>query len=249
MPNKPPDVSAGHLQVIAHAGPMWAQLNAEGWARTYVVADPKNGEAILIDPVHGNENHDVEWLEHHGLSCTMLVNTHTHADHITSSFVLAESLGVDYVMHEATSVPKANRLVSDGDLLSAGDVSLRVMHTPGHTLDSMTLVGHGLLITGDFLFGGPGGVGRDDLPGGDLGAHWNSISHLKDLDPSLLVLSGHEPPGAPIWTLGETLQMSAPLRCSTFDEYEAWQRDEWVRLGKVSKIDTALPANLSCELP
>ena len=67
MPNKPPDVSAGHLQVIAHAGPMWAQLNAEGWARTYVVADPKNSEAILIDPVHGNEDHDVEWLEHHGL--------------------------------------------------------------------------------------------------------------------------------------------------------------------------------------
>ena len=228
---------------------MWAQLNTEGWARTYVVADPAVGEAILIDPIHGNENRDVAWLEHHGLSCTMLVNTHTHADHITSSFVLAESLGVDYVMHETTSVPKANRLVSDGDLLSAGDVSLRVMHTPGHTFDSMTLVGHGLLITGDFLFGGPGGVGRDDLLSGDLSAHWNSLSRLKDLDPSLLVLSGHEPPGAPIWTLGETLQMSAPLRCSSFDEYEAWQRDEWVRLGKVSKIDTALPANLSCELP
>ena len=228
---------------------MWVQLNTEGWAKTYVIADPIKREALLIDSVHGNEERDLAWLEKYNLTCKAVINTHTHADHISSGFILSERLNVPYLMHENTKVASANYLVKEGHKISVGDIELLVMHAPGHTPDSIIIHGHGLMITGDSLFGGAAGVGRDDLPGGNIESHWSTLQKIKTLDFSLLVLSGHEPPGAPIFTLGETIKLSDPLNLTDIESYKKWQENEWIKLGKVSKIDIALPANLSCSLP
>ena len=94
-----------------------------------------------------------------------------------------------------------------------------------------------------------GGVGRDDLPSGSTDVHWNSLQVLDRFDPKILICPGHDPPGLPESTLGENRTSNPVLQCSTRADYELWQRNEWEKLGEVSRLKYSLPANLTCQLP
>lgn len=222
-------------------------IRPEGWACTYLVSN--NGEAVLIDPVWDYIEHYETVLADRELNLVACMATHTHADHITACFSLSEKYDMPFYMWKDTASLGVTDYVDESTELNISGVSYAFYHVPGHTQDSVIIKIDGHIFTGDFLFNGDAGVGRDDLPSGRLMEHWNSIQSLSDLSDDVLVCSGHEPPGTPLQTLGWNRNHNPILKMKSFDEFREWQNKTAEQLGSVSKIKTALPANLFAEIP
>ena len=94
-----------------------------------------------------------------------------------------------------------NRLVGEEDSLAVGAHTVRFHHAPGHTNDSMIVDVAGHIMTGDFLFTGDGGVGRDDLPSGRVDEHWEALAVLSRFPGEAIVCTGHDPQAPPcrVW--------------------------------------------------
>ncbi len=227
----------------------FAQLNTTGWAMTYLVWDEDSKKATLIDPVFDFIEDYLQVLESRGLTLAYAMATHTHADHITACFTLKERLGCEYVMWHSTSCLGITTYVDDGEVLEMGGVRFRFHHAPGHTNDSMLIETDTHVMTGDFLFTGKGGVGRDDLPSGRIHVHWTALKVLERLDGHLVVCTGHDPPGTEMQSLEWNRRHNPVLNMTTYEEYESWQLEVSAGLGSVSKIKTAVPANLFAEIP
>jgi len=103
--------------------------------------------------------------------------------------------------------------------------------------------------TGDFLFNGEAGVGRDDLPSGRPKIHFEALSVLNRFDDEVMVQSGHDPPGTVMRTLGWNRKNNPILKMETYAEYIAWQERQWEILGPVTQIKIAVPANIFAEAP
>lgn len=173
----------------------------------YLVGDEKSGEALVIDPAA-----DVEGLinlagKRH-VTIKTIVNTHGHVDHIGGNAEMKKRTGAMIVIHEddadmlvntplellrmfdAEPSPPADRTVLEGDIIEAGEVKLRVIHTPGHSPGSMALYMEGYVFTGDTVF--VEAVGRTDLPGGSWEIMFDSIKRkLLTLPDETVVLPGH----------------------------------------------------------
>ena len=225
------------------------QLNTEGWAKTYLIWDDESKEAAIIDPVYDFTNSYLVTIEQLDLTLTMCIATHTHADHITGCFTIAESVGCPYVMWHSTPSLGVTKFVNSNSVLSLGNHTMTFHHVPGHTEDSMLVVTSKHVFTGDFLFTGDGGVGRDDLPSGREQAHWDSLKVMKGLPGDLLVCTGHEAPSVEMQTLDWNRDNNPILKMNNFAEYSVWQKSTTEQLGYVSKIKVALPANIFAEIP
>ena len=225
------------------------ELNKVGWAKTYLIFDEQSSEAAIIDPVYDFYQSYLEHVSKMGLTLKMCIATHTHADHITGCFTISELSGCDYVMWESTASLGVTKYVNNDTILNLGNNKIQFHHVPGHTCDSMLIRTDSHLFTGDFLFTGRAGVGRDDLPSGRLLSHWESLSVLKSLSSNLLVCTGHEAPGVEMQTLGWNQENNPILSMTSFEDYSNWQEGTIKEFGYVSKIKVALPANLFGELP
>ena len=225
------------------------QMNDSGWAKTYLLTDNNSKSAGLIDPVYDFMEHYLKVLETRDLSLDFVVATHTHADHITACYSLRERTGCEYFMWKDTACLGISKYLDDREVFRLGSNELTVHHVPGHTNDHILVETSSHLFTGDFLFNGKGGVGRDDLPSGRIQEHWNSLQRLNALEDELVVCSGHEPPGTDMQTLGWNRMNNPVLQLTTFEEFALWQEEVTAGLGSVSKIKTALPANLFAEIP
>ena len=225
------------------------QINSTGWARTYLVTCTSHSLAALIDPIHANIERDLALIEERGLTLKYVIGTHTHADHISGGWELAAKSGCDFLMLEGALTHGVTRTVTTDSNLWMGGVEFTFYASPGHTPDSMCIEIPGFLFTGDFLFNGGGGTGRDDLPGGSLEVHWQALSILEGINEHTQIMSGHEAPGTEPQTLLWNREHNPVLQMSSFEEYKTWQESEWERLGSVSAIGVALPANLSGEVP
>src|SRR4030043_308660 len=175
----------------------------------YIVSCPVKKEALVIDPA-GNEEGIVERINEKGLVLKYIVNTHGHADHTCGNERMKDLTGAEIIMHEEDDrlfnspegqimarqmgfalSPHADIFVKDGDEVSVGDVTLKVIHTPGHSPGGICLLGDGNLFTGDTLF--VGGVGRTDLPGASMARCMKSIKDkLLSLPPETIVWPGHD---------------------------------------------------------
>lgn len=216
---------------------------------TYLVWDESSKKAALIDPVFDFTERYLSILEERDLTLTYAMATHTHADHITACFTLKEKLGCEYLMWHSTSCLGVTRYVNDGDVVEMDSVHFTFHHAPGHTNDSMLIATDTHVMTGDFLFTGKGGVGRDDLPSGRMHVHWDALQVLDRLEGHLVVCTGHDPPGTEMMSLAWNREHNPVLNMSSYEEYEAWQIEVSAGLGSVSKIKTAVPANLFAEIP
>lgn len=176
----------------------------------YLVEDEASGEALLIDPTLESES-VLDELTARKLHLAAIVNTHGHIDHVYADAFFAQHSGAPLAIHRADApmlaslaqqarlfglpepaLPQADRLLADGDTITAGALSLRVLHTPGHTPGGIGLYAPGVLFSGDTLFAG--GVGRTDLPGGDWDQLITSITdRLLALPDDTIVYSGHGP--------------------------------------------------------
>jgi hydroxyacylglutathione hydrolase len=183
---------------------------------TYVVEDDETRQAIVIDPSWDLEKiNDI--IQRNNLSVKYIVNTHYHFDHTIGNEAMAKQTGAKIVQY-ATSEIKHDIKVSDGDKIKFGNSELLVVYTPGHSKDSMCLVGDGKIFSGDTLFVGT--CGRVDLPGGSAQELYYSLVHtLRKLDDNLVMYPGHNYGHVPISTLGEQKKMNLVMQPRTKEEF------------------------------
>jgi glyoxylase-like metal-dependent hydrolase (beta-lactamase superfamily II) len=184
---------------------------------TYIIADEETGEAAVIDPSWDLD--DVfHALNKNGWRAKYVINTHTHFDHVLGNEQVSTVTGAKIVQHKNSPLEK-HVAVSDGDVIEIGSVRLRVLHTPGHSKDSMCLILDGQLVfTGDTLF--VGNCGRTDLPGSDPSEMYDSLfDRLGKLDEKLVVYPGHNYGSSPTSTIGWEKSMNYVLQPRSKQEF------------------------------
>ena len=185
----------------------------------YIVACPRTKEALVIDPA-GDEDKIVRRINNKGYHLKYIVNTHGHGDHTCGNARVQELTGAKIIMHKLDDQlfntaeghamsrqwgfapsPPVDIQVKDGDKIEVGDVSLEVIHTPGHSPGGMCLLGEGHVFTGDTLF--VGGIGRTDLPGASMSEFMRSVKErLLTLPEDTVVWPGHNYGFTPSSTIG-----------------------------------------------
>ncbi len=175
---------------------------AAGGCRSYVIACGDTCAGIIVDPEISQIDRTLGLLGKLGVRAHYVIDTHTHADHFSASHELARRLGIPRVMYRTSVAPDIDVRLDDGELLIAGRLRLRAVHTPGHTDDSMSLVLADRVLTGDTLL--RGATGRTDLPTGDPEALYDSLfGKLLRLDDALEVYPGHNYKNVPVSTIGQ----------------------------------------------
>jgi hydroxyacylglutathione hydrolase len=196
------------------------QIQVGGFAVfAYIVACKVTNEALVIDPA-AEEDRIFKEAESKGYNIKYIVNTHSHIDHVMGNRRMKELTNAEIIIHEKESSaliqqspsmmqmfhaqpsPPADITVREGDMITVGETSLRVIHTPGHSPGCICLYHNGMVFTGDTLF--VGGVGRTDLGGGSLQQLVSSIrDKLFVLPDETVVAPGHNYGDAPKSTIGK----------------------------------------------
>ncbi|AIC14421.1 MBL fold metallo-hydrolase [Nitrososphaera viennensis] len=186
---------------------------------TYIIADDEEtDEAAVIDPSWDLDK-VFDALKKNGWTAKYVINTHSHFDHVLGNEQVAKVTGAKIVQHKASMLERDIE-VEDGDTIKVGSsISLRVVHTPGHSKDSMCLVLDGKLVfTGDTLF--VGNCGRTDLPGSDPAEMYDSLfGKVAKLDESLVMYPGHDYGQKPTSTIGHEKKFNYVLSPRTKQEF------------------------------
>lgn len=211
---------------------------------TYLLADRDTKEAIIIDPVLETIDRDLKLINELGLNLTLAVNTHCHADHITSTGLMKKRLAGLKSAISKFSGASADILLSEGDKITFGKHHLTVRETPGHTDGCTTLVtdDQSMAFTGDALL--IRGCGRTDFQQGCPKKLYQSV-HQKifSLPDQCLIYPAHDYLGQTVSTVGEERKFN-PRLTKNLDEFVHIMNN--LNLPKPKKIDIAVPANLVC---
>lgn len=180
--------------------PVVKELNGSQ-CKCYLVACADTRHAVLIDPHVEFVDRYLAYLAYRDMHLDLVIDTHTHADHLSGTRLLKQLLDVPVVQHVMAPNPAVDRHVEHGDEIECGALRLKVLDTPGHTPDSLSLVVDGYVFTGDVLL--IGGTGRADFAGGDAGEQYDSITrHLFTLPGETVVLPAHDYRGNTSSTIG-----------------------------------------------
>lgn len=221
-------------------------FEAETSTFTYLLADPVSREAVLIDPVRETLARDLQLLRELDLRLVASLETHVHADHVTSAAMLREELGSEGVVAWGAEVECADRRVREGDKVRFGAHWLEVLETPGHTdgCVSYLLDDRSMVFTGDALL--VRGTGRTDFQQGDPGQLYDSITtKLFTLPGETRVFPGHDYRGHTSSTIAEERQHNPRIGAGR-------ERDQFIEimagleLAKPRHIEEAVPANQAC---
>jgi len=170
---------------------MFFEQIADGGCQSYIVGCRATCSAVIIDPALGQADRYIGIVNREGLRVRHIIETHTHADHFSAARQLRERLGASVVMHRNSSAPHVDMHVEDGHLVVIGELRFRILHTPGHTRDSMCVHVEDRVFTGDTLL--IGGTGRTDLPTGDPDELYDSLfGKLLHLAGETLVFPAHD---------------------------------------------------------
>jgi glyoxylase-like metal-dependent hydrolase (beta-lactamase superfamily II) len=179
-------------------------------ANCYILGCERTREAAVIDP-GGDSDKILIALAKDRLRCVYIINTHGHFDHsgenkrlkeVTGSQLLIHRADVPMILHQGASgrswgmnvdnSPPPDRYLEEGDIITFGDISLKVLHTPGHSSGGISLFSDKMVFVGDTLFAGS--IGRTDFPGGDYeGLIRNVREKIFPLGDDVVVYPGHGP--------------------------------------------------------
>jgi len=189
---------------------LFEQLQSEG-CQSYVIGCPETCAGIVVDPEISQADRYLALATREGVRIHYVLDTHTHADHFSASQQLAHVLGVPVIMHRNSPAPYVGLRVDDGESIIVGSLRLRVLHTPGHTDDSICLLLPDRVLTGDTLL--IGATGRTDLPTGDPERLYDSLfGAVLKLSPELQVFPAHDYKGRGHSTLAEEIATNPRLQ-------------------------------------
>ena len=212
---------------------------------TYLLAERKGGEALLIDPVIENTDQYIQLLDELDVKLVLAVDTHIHADHVTALGNLRDRTDCATAMGDKTGVDCVSVRFREGEKLCVDNLHLDILYTPGHTDDSYSFVLPDRVFTGDTLL--IRGTGRTDFQNGDPAAQYDSLfEKLLRLPRETLVFPAHDYNGMMVSTIGEEAQHNPRLQVDSkqayIDQMNALDLDD-PRL-----MDIAVPANRGCGL-
>jgi glyoxylase-like metal-dependent hydrolase (beta-lactamase superfamily II) len=183
---------------------------------SYIVEDESTHEAIVIDPSWDLDK-ITQLVEEQNLNPKYIVNTHWHDDHTRGNEELAAEISAKIVQHEVSTLQN-DMTVKDGDSIKFGCSELVVYHTPGHSKDSICLVGDGKIFSGDTLF--VGNCGRIDLPGGSSRELYHSLFDvISNLDDGLIMYPGHDYGSAQTSTIGNEKMTNPVMQKISEDDF------------------------------
>jgi hydroxyacylglutathione hydrolase len=183
---------------------------------TYLVAEGEGGEGVVIDPSYGIEP-VLEAIDARSVKVRYILNTHSHRDHVAGNDEVRARTGAKVVAHKVAPLHQDVSVV-DGDTFDSGRLKFSVVHTPGHTKDSVLYLFEGNVATGDTLFVGE--CGRTDLPGGDPSEMYDSLlGRVVKLDDGLVVLPGHDYGVTPTSTIGREKKENYTLQPRTREAF------------------------------
>jgi glyoxylase-like metal-dependent hydrolase (beta-lactamase superfamily II)/rhodanese-related sulfurtransferase len=216
------------------------QMKAEN-CFAYLIADAEGREAALVDPRVDRVTDYLADLEERGLRLRFVIETHTHADHLSGAAELRARTGAEVFVSERAASEVATRRLRDDDRLSLGRHEIRVLASPGHTDDSVSLLVEGALLTGDALL--IGGAGRTDFQNGSPEALYETLHRrFAGLPGELTVYPGHDYAGRTHSTLAQERQTNALLRLPDRDRFVSALRTG--RQPKPANMDAILAANI-----
>lgn len=147
-------------------------------------------QALIIDPHISLQNEYKDYLKKKKLELKYIIDTHTHADHFSLAAVLKKVFKVPVLMYEKAISSVADRFLKDGDQIKIGSSEFKVIYTPGHTDDAISIYGEGKIFTGDVLH--IGSVGRTDFQNGSPESMFDTLQKLKTLPDETIVYPGHD---------------------------------------------------------
>lgn len=215
------------------------------WTYTYLLADEKSGEAVIIDPVLEQVERDLRLLDELGLQLKQVLDTHVHADHVTGAGKLRERTGCQTGLSSHAGVGCADMMLNEDASIRFGCYEIRAMETPGHTDTCLSYLCGDMVFTGDALL--IRGCGRTDFQSGDAGTLHDSIHNkLFTLPDETKVYPGHDYRGMNVSSIGEERRLNPRLTLSREGFIELMAG---LDLPDPKRIQEAVPANLACGEP
>jgi sulfur dioxygenase len=211
---------------------------------TYLLGCEDSGEALLIDPVMPGWQRDLAAVNDLGLRLVMTLDTHIHADHITSAALLKREVGSRIALPALDALPCIDVGLEDGVPVQIGGVRLDPMHTPGHTDNHFAIIVGERAFTGDALL--IDGCGRTDFQSGDARALYRSVrGKLFGLPGDTLVYPAHDYQGRRVSSIAQEQQRNPRLGGErTLEEFV--QLMDTLDLPYPKFIDHAVPGNRAC---
>jgi hydroxyacylglutathione hydrolase len=191
---------------------LFKQIKHHGDNFSYIVADETTMEAAVVDPSF-NADAITQFIKKNGLNVKYIISTHGHHDHTAGNRDLKSKFNAKVVAHKLSKAEK-DISVADGEAIKLGTLSIKVIHTPGHTPDSICLLVDNKLLTGDTLFVGECGI-ADSVE--DL--YHSLFNKLMKLDDDIEVYPGHDYGPRPQSTIGTERRTNYTLETRTLEEF------------------------------
>jgi glyoxylase-like metal-dependent hydrolase (beta-lactamase superfamily II) len=216
------------------------QLRAEN-CFAYLIEDAATREAALVDPRADRVAAYLREIEERGLRLRFVIETHTHADHLSGAAELRARTGAEVLLSERARSEVATRRLRDGERLTLGSHTIEVIASPGHTDDSVSLRVNGAILTGDALL--VGGAGRTDFQNGSPEALYETLHRrFAGLPGDLTVYPGHDYAGHTHSTLAQERSTNSLLRMTDRGAFVAALRAG--SQAKPANMDAIVAANI-----
>jgi glyoxylase-like metal-dependent hydrolase (beta-lactamase superfamily II)/rhodanese-related sulfurtransferase len=216
---------------------------------SYLLADGRSSEAILIDPVFEQVHRDAALVGELGLKLMWTLETHVHADHVTGAWLLKQKLGSGIALAGNAGASGADRALQHGDRVAFGARHVEVRATPGHTGGCLTFVLDDQLMafTGDCML--IRGSGRTDFQQGDARQMFRSVhEQIFSLPAACLLFQAHDYRGLMVTSVDEEREHNPRLGGdASVDDFAGYMNN--LGLPHPKKMDIAVPANLRCGRP